>query len=457
MTSIGFPRGFLWGVATASCQIEGSPSADGGAPSIWHDFARKKGRIADGSVPDAACDHYRRYGEDVGHMKDLGLSAYRFSIAWPRIFPEKGRFNPKGMDFYSRLVDSLLEAGIRPFATIFHWDAPRWFQEAGGFIRRTGVDAFVEYGTELFKRLGDRVKDWITLNEPSLVAFYGYGLGVFAPGVKNSLKKCYHVSHHQLLGHARLVDAFPSLVPGGRIGLAHHFVWVGPADSGRKKDLEAAAFMDDGANGFYLDGPFLGRYPESIVRRMGRFLPRGFEKDLPGMKKPGDFVGINYYTRNLYRYSLFQPFTRAKETRLAGVPASAMWEIHPQGVYKALLRLRDRYGNPPCYITENGYPIPDADGRDPLVDPERIAYTADHIAMVGKAMTEGVDCRGYFHWSLMDNWEWAHGFTMRFGLLRTDFNTQERAWKKSAFWYRDLIRRNAVEVEALPRVDPEPR
>ena len=453
MTSIAFPRNFLWGAATSACQIEGSPKADGAVPSIWHDFALKKGKIKDGSTPDRACDHYRRYREDVGIMKDLGLNAYRFSIAWPRIFPEPGRINPGGIDFYSRLADALLEAGIRPFATLFHWDAPRWFQEAGGLVRRSSVDALVEYGTAVFKRLGDRIKDWITLNEPSLFAFFGYGLGIWPPGKKNALGSAYRVSHHELLGHARLVEAFHSLVPGGKIGLAHHFVWVCPADRERSRDVEAADFMDDGANRFYMDALYFGRYPEKIVRRMGRFLPRGFEKDFPSMKKPGDFIGINYYTRNIYRHSFLQPFTQAKEIRDPASPYSTMWEIYPQGIYKALLRLRDVYGNPPCYITENGYPLPDAPGTDPLLDTERIAYTSDHLALVGKAIQEGADCRGYFHWSLMDNWEWAHGFSMRFGLVRTDFDTQARTWKASAGWYRDLVGRNRIEIERLPRID----
>ncbi len=205
-----------------------------------------------------------------------------------------------------------------------------------------------------------------------------------------------------------------------------------------------------------MDALYFGRYPEKIVKRMGRYLPGGFEKDLPSMKRPGDFIGINYYTRNVYRHSFLQPFTQAREVRNPASPSSAMWEIYPQGIYRALLRLRDLYGNPPCYITENGYPLPDAPGRDPLSDAERIAYTSDHLALVGKAIADGADCRGYFHWSLMDNWEWAHGFSMRFGLVRTDFETQERTWKKSAFWYRDLIRRNAVETEKLPRIETEP-
>jgi beta-glucosidase len=455
MTSIAFPRSFLWGAATSACQIEGSPTADGAAPSVWHDFARKRGKIRDGSNPDISCEHYRRYREDVRHMKELGLKAYRFSIAWPRIFPQKGRLNPKGIDFYSRLVDCLLEAGIRPFATIFHWDAPRWFQEEGGFVRRASVESLLEYGTAVFSRLGDRVKDWISLNEPSVWTVFGYALGAWPPGKKNDLRSLFHASHHQLLAHARLVEAFSSYSAGGRIGLAHHYSWVTPFDAENSRDVEAAAFMDDATNGIYMDSIFHGRYPERIVKRMGRFLPKGFDKDLPSMKKPGDFIGINYYSRDVYKYSFFQPYTRAKGMRDLNSVYNAMWETYPQGIYKTLLRLRDAYGNPPCYISENGYPMKDVPGADPLEDPARISFIADHVSLVGKAIQEGVDCRGYFHWSLLDNWEWAYGFSMRFGLLRNDFATQERSWKKSAYWYRDLIRANAVEVERLPPIDPQ--
>jgi beta-glucosidase len=437
MARIVFPPDFLWGVATSSYQIEGSPLEDGASPSIWHEFSHKRGKIKDGSTGDIACDHYHRYADDVRAIKDLGLRAYRFSIAWPRIFPEPGRLNPKGLDFYRRLVDSLLENGIEPFPTLFHWDLPTWLEREGGFVKRGSVDRFMEYSTAVLRALGDRVKSWITINEPSIFAFFGYTTGTFPPGRKMDLRSSYHVSHHLLLAHARLVEAFPALVPGGKIGLAHHFVWVAPRDASKQKDLETAAFMDDGANRFYMDAMFHGRYPERVIDRMGRFFPRGFEKDLPEMKRPGSFIGINYYTRNVYRYSRLKPYTHAKDIVPPGSRWSAMWEIYPQGIYQALIRLRDEYGNPPCLITENGYPLPETDGKDPLDDSERIDHMANHLAMVGRAISEGADCRGYFYWSLMDNWEWAEGFTMRFGLLRTDFASLTRTPRASAAWYKN--------------------
>jgi beta-glucosidase len=235
--------------------------------------------------------------------------------------------------------------------------------------------------------------------------------------------------------------------------MAHHFLWISPHDAGSDRDRQTAAFMDDGVNRFFMDPLFFGRYPETVISRMGRFLPRGFEKDLPGMKRPGDFIGLNYYTRKVYRYARFKPFTHAKEVIDLRAGRSAMWEIYPHGMRGALGRLKEEYGNPPCIITENGFPLPDSPGKDPHDDPQRISYLTDHISMVGKAIEAGVDCRGYFHWSLMDNWEWDKGFEMRFGLVRVDFATQRRTWKKSASWYRDLIRNNALEAESTPPLE----
>jgi len=445
MARITFPRGFLWGAATASYQIEGAPLADGAGPSIWHEFAHAPGRTIDGKNGDVACDHYHRWRDDVRLMSALGLTAYRFSIAWSRVFPEQGQVNPRGLDFYSRLVDGLLEAGIEPWATVFHWDAPSWLGRMGGFVSRGAVDSLVEYGSLLFRRLGDRVKYWVTVNEPSSFTSVGYILGYFPPGRKMDLKGMYHASHHLLLGHARLREAFAGLVPDGKIGIALAQAWYSPRNPARRKDREAADFMDTALNRFYRDPLFFGRYPPAVAAKAERYLPRGFEKDMDGMKAPVDFLGVNYYSRSVIRHSLLQPYTHAKEHVDPATPRSAMWEIYPEGIYRLLLSLRDEYGNPPCYITENGFPTPEAPGRDPREDPDRIAYLADHIGLVGKAVAEGVDCRGYFHWSLMDNFEWAYGYTMPFGLFRTDFATQERQWRKSAHWYRELIGRNWIE------------
>jgi beta-glucosidase len=446
---IVFPRGFLWGTATASYQIEGSPLADGAAPSIWHEFSHIPGRIRDGTNGDVACDHYHRYPRDVALMKDLGLSAYRFSVAWPRIFPEPNSMNQKGLDFYSRLVDCLLASGIEPWLTVFHWDEPTWLERLGGFLNRQAIDHLVEYGACLFRNLGDRVKNWISVNEPSIFSSLGYILGYFPPGRKNDLNGMFRSAHHLLLGHARLHAAMKDLVPDARMGMALAQIWISPRSPASTKDVAAADFMDQALNRFFLDPFFLGTYPQRVLSKVARHLPRGFDNDLPVMKGSLDFGGINYYQRSVYRWALLQPYTHAKEYVDPGAPRSAMWEIYPPGIYGLLMRLRDEYGNPPCYITENGFPLPQTDGRDPCDDPERVAYLRDHIALVGKAIEDGVDCRGYFHWTLMDNFEWAFGHKMRFGLFHTDFGTQERSQRKSAFWYRELARNNWLDVEQL--------
>jgi beta-glucosidase len=446
---ISFPPGFLWGAATASYQIEGSPLADGASPSIWHEFTHRRGTIKDGTNGDVACDHYHRYSQDVGLIKELGLQAYRFSVSWPRIVPEPHRPNQKGLDFYSRLVDCLLAAGIEPWVTIFHWDEPSWLETMGGFVKRQAVDHIVEYGSFLFRALGDRVKNWISINEPSIYASLGYILGYFPPGRRNDVRAMFHCAHNLLLAHARLREAMKGLSADGRMGIALAQVWISAKNPGSDRDRSAAGFMDQALNRFFIEPFFRGAYPEGVLRKVGCHMPRGFEEDLRDMNGSLDLVGVNYYERLVYRWSFFRPYTHAKEYVDPRAPRSAMWEIYPPGIHSFLLRLRDEYGNPPCYITENGFPLPESNGRDTLDDPERIAYLRDHVALVGRAIEDGVDCRGYFHWTLMDNFEWAFGQEMRFGLLHTDFTTQKRSWRKSAFWFQQLARRNWLEIDRL--------
>jgi len=446
-----FPESFLWGAATSAYQIEGSPLADGATPSTWHEFTHRRGRIQDGTTGDIACDHYRRFDEDIRHMRDLGLKAYRFSTGWTRIFPEPGSVNQRGLDFYDRLVDSLLGAGITPLLTIFHLEEPLWLARRGGFTQRTSVDHLLELGKALMRRLGDRVRTWCTVNEPSLYAFQGYATAEYPPAHRFDLRGMFHCAHHLLLAHARLVEACAALVRDGEIGLAHYYVDVAPANPARDRDVQAASFMDTMANGVALSPLFSGEYPEGVVRRMGRFFPAGFDRDLPSLRNLGTYLGINYYRRNRYRHSLFTPFLHAAEHVEASAPHTAMGdEIYPAGLFKALMRIKNELGNPPCMITENGPPIPDVEGRDPLDDDGRVAYMADHLAQLGRALLEGSDCRGYFLWSLLDNFEWSKGLSMRCGMIHTDFATQKREWKKSAFWYRDLISRGWLEHGALP-------
>ncbi len=448
MERISFPEGFIWGAATAAYQVEGSPLADGAGPTTWHEFSHRRGTIRDGSTGDVACDHYNRAREDVQAMRLLGLKAYRFSAGWARIFSEPGKVNQRGLDFYDRLIDALLAAGIQPWLTVFHMEEPLWLARMGGFVRRQSVDHLVALGTTLFRRLGDRVKNWITINEPTIHAACGYFLGEFPPGRRFALKSLFHCLHHLLLAHARLCDAWSAEIGKGNIGLAHHSVWISPAEAGRDRDVRAAAFMDEVANRSVLDVIHHGTFPPRARSRLRLFLPRSLDRDLPDMKRPGTFAGVNYYTRAVYRWSPLMPFSHAVACVAPRAERSAMWEVFPPGIAHALQRLQREYGNPPSIITENGFPLPDAPGRDPLDDPERVAYLADHLALAGKAIASGADCRGYFHWSLMDNFEWNRGLSMRFGLLRTDFSTQQRIWKKSAFWYRDLIARNWLEAPA---------
>jgi beta-glucosidase len=454
MEKIKFPRGFAWGAASAAYQVEGSPLADGAGATNWHEFTHRRGTVQDGTTGDVACDHYHRYRDDIRLMKDLGLHAYRFSVGWARIFPEPGVVNQKGLDFYERLVDAVLAAGIQPWLTIFHFEEPAWLARAGGFSRRDSVDHLVRLGTTLFERLGDRVHNWITINEPTIYSFQGRGVGQFPPGKKLDLYGMARTIHFLLLAHSRLCEAWAAGGHTGLIGLAHHALAVAPANADRSRDREASDRMDDLANRWVLDAILRGSYPQTVLRSFRVFLPRSLDRDLAEMKRPGTYVGINYYARNHYRFSPLVPFLRSQEYVVPGSKRSAMWEIYPPGLYSALMRLKEEYGNPPCYVTENGFPLVEEPGDAILDDRPRIEYLTDHVAMVGRAIAHGCDVRGYFHWSLMDNFEWNHGLRMRFGLLRTDFATQERKWKRSATWYRDLIQANVLEA---PDADPAER
>jgi beta-glucosidase len=449
MPRIAFPRGFTWGAASSAYQVEGSPLADGAGPSLWHEFCRRPGRIRDGSSGEVACDHYRRWREDVSLMRDLGLGGYRFSTAWNRVFPEPGRLNPAGLAFYDRLVDGLLAAGIEPWLTLFHWETPAWLERLGGFTVRAAADHFERFAEAVARALGDRVKRWITLNEPMVYASLGYGLGEYAPGRHNDLRGMHRATHHLLVAHNRAAAVLHALVPDGRVGVANHLRWIDPADPSRAGDRNAAAFMDAGINRFYTDPYFLGAYPEAIVRRGGRWLPRGFEDDVAAAKGTLDFLGVNYYASDLYRRAPLQIYTRATVSPDPAAPCNPLgWPILPAGLGRHLARLRDEYGNPEVVITENGYPTIEKRGTDPLDDPGRTAYLSDHVATVGSAIGAGCRCTGYFCWSLMDNWEWTSGFLARFGLVRVDFATQERQWRASARWYRDLIAANALSAPA---------
>ncbi len=458
--SITFPDGFAWGAATAAYQIEGAWNEDGKGESVWDRFAHTPGNVLNGDNGDVACDHYHRWPADIRLMQSLGLQAYRFSAAWPRILPTgRGPVNQAGLDFYSRLVDGLLEAGITPFVTLYHWDLPQALQDAGGWTNRATAEAFVEYTQALSGALGDRVKHWITHNEPAVAANLGYWIGVHAPGEKD-LGKALRASHHLLLSHGWAVPVLRQNSPGAEVGITLSLNVAVPA-SPSAADHVADRQSDGLWARWYLD-PLFGRgYPADIVAdaiQLGGLPAEGLAGlvqpgDLEAVAVPCDFLGINYYTRNLSRSrtldemdneapNVFQaPKTPYTWTEMP-------WEIYPQGLYEVLMRVHLHYKPRKFYITENGASFsdaPNAEGR--VADTRRLNYLRDHFAAARKAIAHGVPLAGYFIWSLMDNFEWGYGYSQRFGSVWVDFATQERILKDSALWYRGVIAANGFEVE----------
>lgn len=436
----GIPDGFLWGAATSAYQIEGSPLADGAGPSNWHVFAHQPGRIAGGDTGDVACDHYRLWRQDIALMRELGLGAYRFSLSWSRVLPEgTGRVNGPGLDFYDRLVDGLLEAGIAPFPTLFHWDLPQALDERGGWAARDCAQWFADYARVVAARLGDRVGHWATLNEPWVVVDGGYVHGVHAPG-RRDLAAAAQAAHNLLRGHGLAVRCLraETRAPVGIV------VNLEPKDaaSDSEADLEAARRADAYMNRWYLDALRLGSYPEEMPAIFGAAWPRFPAEDFAVIGEPIDFLGLNYYTRSVNRADPAAHPTGAAQVRQPGaIYTETGWEVRPQSLREVLGWLRARYGEMPIHITENGAafadPPPDASGR--VRDPLRIDYLRSHLQAVREAIADGVDVRGYFAWSLLDNFEWACGYAKTFGLVQVDRATQARTIKDSGRFYRDVI------------------
>lgn len=438
---IRFPEGFLWGAATSAYQIEGSTRADGAGPSIWDRFCHSPGRILDGQSGDIACDHYRRWPEDIALMRELGLASYRFSIAWARILPEgTGRVNSRGLDHYSRLVDALLEAGIAPNITLFHWDLPAALDDRGGWLNPDAPKWFEEYARILYSRLDDRVPMWATLNEPWVVTDGGYLFGVNAPGHRN-LFETPIATHHLMLAHARAVRAYREM-GRNRIGLV---VNLEPKDSASQDpaDLVATQRADAYMNRQYLDAALLGSYPAEMRDVFGAAWPEFPAEELASLREPIDFLGINYYTRSVVQHDDALPPVRARAVKQThSTYTETGWEVHAASLERTLLWVTERYGRMPLYVTENGaafYDAPSAiDGQ--VDDPLRVDYYRQHLRAVHSAIQKGADVRGYFAWSLLDNFEWASGFTKRFGLIHVDYATQARTIKRSGRFYRDVIR-----------------
>ncbi len=437
-----FPEGFLWGAATAAHQIEGSPLADGAGASIWTRFAHTPGMTLGGDTGDVACDHYRRWREDVALMRELGLRAYRFSVSWSRVLPDgTGRVNQAGLDFYSRLVDALLEAGIEPLLTLYHWDLPAALDDRGGWLNRDCADWFAEYGRTLYRALDGRVRKWVTLHEPWVITDGGYLHGALAPGHRSRYEAPI-ASHNLMRAHGAAVQAYRA---EGRheIGLVVNIEPKYPA-SDSAEDQAAVRRAHAYMNEQYLDPALLGRYPPALKEIFGDAWPDWPAEDFEAIRQPLDFIGVNYYTRSVTRAATSYPLDAAAVRQPLGTYTETGWEVFPQGLTDTLLWVKERYGDIPLYVTENGaafFDPPVAEGgriRDPL----RIDYLHKHLRAVREAIAQGCDVRGYMAWSLLDNLEWSLGYSKRFGIVHVNYATQQRTPKDSARWYREVIATN---------------
>jgi beta-glucosidase len=445
-----FPQDFVWGSATSAYQIEGAVNEDGRGESIWDRFAKTASHIEDGSNGSIACDHYHRWRDDIRLMQELGHRAYRFSVAWPRVCPTgRAPVNEKGLDFYSRLVDGLLDAGITPYLTLYHWDLPQALQDEDGWARRDTAAAFAQYANIVSRRLGDRVKHWITHNEPWCASMVAYEKGHHAPGLRDG-RAALAASHHLLLSHGLAVEIIRGNAPASEIGITLNLSPAIPA-SDDAADADARRHYDGYMNRWFLDPIFRGEYPADMVRdyRAKGYLPQeGLTFVQPGdlrtIGAPTDFLGINYYSRSVLRSggATADPVVVVPEA-----PRTEMgWEVYPEGMFETLMRVHLEYGPQKIYVTENGASYsdgPDAKGR--VLDASRLRFLREHLLSAHRAIALGVPLKGYFVWSLLDNYEWQHGYTQRFGITWVDYETQRRLPKDSALWYRTVIAKNAIE------------
>lgn len=437
-----FPAGFLWGAATSAYQIEGAATLDGRGESVWDRFSHTPGKTYNGDTGDIAVDHYHRYGEDLDLMQRLGLQTYRFSIAWTRILPTgSGAVNQAGIDFYRRLVAGLLERNIRPMATLFHWDLPQALQERGGWEQRDTAQRFAQYADTLFRALGAEVELWLTLNEPKTVVEVGYTYGTHAPGIKDRTR-AYTALHHMLLGHGLAVQAFrATLGSDGQIGAALNLSPAYPA-SDTAAAREAAQIMDSVENRLYLDPLLRGAYPDDLLDQIGATgLTSAVQPgDLAIIGAPIDLLGVNYYN----------PIYVEAGPSVVQSPhpySAAFWQsIYPEGLYDLLLRIKHDYGDIPLYITENGAPFADSMAADGTInDIQRVQFLYDHFSAAQRAIAEGVNLKGYYVWSLLDNFEWAEGYAQRWGIVYIEYPSLKRTPKRSAHWYSDVIARHGLD------------
>jgi beta-glucosidase len=439
---ITFPKGFIWGIANSSYQSEGAWNEDGKGESIWDRFSHTPGNIKNGDTGDVACDHYHRYKEDVALLKELGIQAYRTSVSWPRVIPKgKGDVNRAGLDFYSRLVDELIDAGIEPWICLYHWDLPQSLQDEGGWANRNIVQYFADYAELMAQELGDRVKRWAVFNEPRCAAWLGHLFGIHAPGIRN-VEVALKVSHNLNLTLGKTIQTLRDVNKDFQIGTIVDFTAIHPA-SNDDRDRKAASRFNDFWNRWFIDPVFKGEYPP-LAEELG---VKPSRDDMEMIKQPLDFLGVNYYTRMVVASNPLDTLTQGMAVR-RNVPRTEMdWEIYPNGIYEILTWLKKDYDNPMLYVTENGAAFDDSVVNEGVVqDDNRIAFLRDHVAALHRAIEDGVRVGGYFVWTIMDNLEWAEGYSKRFGLVRTDYQTLRRVPKKSFYWYKQVIQDNGIRV-----------
>lgn len=448
MNKLQFPAGFEWGSATASAQIEGAWNEGGKSESIWDRFCTQPGAVLNGDTTHVACDHYHRFEEDIEIMRTLGLKHYRLSLAWPRILPAgRGAINPQGVAFYRRLLTALRNAGIKPAVTLFHWDLPQVLQDEGGWaVRQTAYD-FEAYAKVCFQEFGDLVDRWITINEPAVVVWLGYDNGQHAPGIKQP-KLAMQVAHHLLLGHGLAVRALRASGKKSEIGITLNMAAAYPLDPANPDDRLAAEIFHKGSSTWYADPVIKGGYPTMVASqlRADGLFPEVQPGDFEIIRSPSDFLGLNYYTGLACQLE-----ASAEKPYNFGIKATSRektdigWEIYPQGLFELLHQLSDEYPGMPLYITENGASYDDPIVNGQVNDSRRIAYLQAHFAAAHRAITQGVPLKGYYVWSLMDNFEWAYGYSQRFGMVHVDYQTQKRTPKQSALWYSEVMKNNGLE------------
>ena len=442
-----FPKHFHWGVSTYSYQVEGAANEDGRGESIWDRFCSIPGNILHHDTGLVACDHYHRYPEDIRLMQKLGVQLYNFSLAWPRILPTgRGQVNPRGFDFYDRLVDGLLEAGIEPYATLYHWDLPQALQdELGGWQSRETAYAFADYVDCVSRHFQGRIHHWLTLNEPAVTAFDGHESGVHAPGIRDA-RIAWQTSHHFLLAHGLAVPILRANGDGKtQVGITLNFTQIDPATPS-PEDQAAARFLDGKLHRWFLDPLFRGEYPADILAQLGELAPKTEPSDAAIIAGPLDFLGANYYTRSLVTHSPTGSLNDFGSVKVEGADYTEMgWEVYPRGIYTMLSRLHREYHVPQIYIVENGAAFADTVSEDGKVeDPRRLDYLREHLLQVHAAIADGVPLAGYSVWSLMDNFEWSLGYSRRFGITYIDYPTQQRILKASGYWYREVIAANGL-------------